>query len=110
MPARRRKERSHATTTPHGSPARCADPRGADPVRRCRTPRRPVCAALNPNRGVNIAYSCDTTGGKSGFPVLAGSTHWVVALHHLGSYPANNAGVKIGLIYPEIADMTDNAG
>jgi lysyl endopeptidase len=70
----------------------------------------PLCTVRNPNRGVNIAYSCDTSGGNSGSPVLAGSSHRVIALHHLGSCPVNNAGVKIDLVNREIAGMIDNNG
>jgi hypothetical protein len=70
----------------------------------------PNCTVANPNRGVNIAYNCDTSGGNSGSPVLAGSSHRVIALHHLGSCPNNNQGVKIDLIYREISTMIDNAG
>jgi V8-like Glu-specific endopeptidase len=64
----------------------------------------------NPNRGVNIAYNCDTSGGNSGSPVLAASSHRVIALHHLGSCPNNNQGVKINLVYAEISSMIDNTG
>jgi hypothetical protein len=70
----------------------------------------PNCTVANPNRGVNIAYNCDTSGGNSGSPVLAGSSHRVIALHHLGSCPNNNQGVKISLIYPEISSLIDNTG
>jgi len=70
----------------------------------------PYCTVANPNRGVNIAYNCDTSGGNSGSPVLATSSHRVIALHHLGSCPNNNQGVKINLIYPEISSMIDNTG
>jgi hypothetical protein len=70
----------------------------------------PVCTVANPNRGVNIAYNCDTSGGNSGSPVLAGSSHRVIALHHLGSCPNNNQGVKIDMIYREISTLIDNAG
>lgn len=70
----------------------------------------PYCTVANPNRGVNIAYNCDTSGGNSGSPVLATSSHKVIALHHLGSCPNNNQGVKINLIYPEISSLIDNTG
>jgi hypothetical protein len=70
----------------------------------------PVCTVRNPDRGVNIAYSCDTSGGNSGSPVLAGSSHKVIALHHTGACPSNNSGVKIDLIYREIGSLIDNRG
>ena len=72
------------------------------------TQNGPNCTVANPNRGVNIAYNCDTSGGNSGSPVLAGSSHQVIALHHLGSCPNNNQGVKINLIYSEISSLIDN--
>jgi V8-like Glu-specific endopeptidase len=70
----------------------------------------PFCTVANPNRGVNIAYNCDTSGGNSGSPVLAASSHRVIALHHLGSCPNNNQGVKIDLVYREISTLIDNTG
>jgi len=54
----------------------------------------------------NMAYSCDTSGGNSGSPVLS-SSHRVLALHHLGGCP-NNQGAKAHLIYAEIASLIDN--
>lgn len=54
----------------------------------------------------NIGYYCDTTGGSSGSPVLAGSSHRVIALHHWGG--CLNGGVRIDRIYPQIASQIDN--
>ncbi|MEU6020710.1 serine protease [Micromonospora sp. NPDC047134] len=54
----------------------------------------------------NISYSCDTSGGNSGSPVL-NSSHRVIALHHLGGCPSNQ-GAKAHLIYNEIASLIDN--
>ncbi len=57
----------------------------------------------------DVGYFCDTIGGSSGSPVLARSTHKVVALHHFGnagapncSIPGNNVnrGARIELIWP----------
>lgn len=68
------------------------------------------CTVRNPSRGVDVAYNCDTSGGNSGSPVLAGSSHRVIALHHTGRCPNNNAGVKIELIHREIGGLIDNTG
>jgi hypothetical protein len=74
------------------------------------TPGRTLCtvgtASLDPR---NIGYSCDTSGGNSGSPVLAGSSHRVIALHHWGGCP-RNGGVRIDLIHREIAELIDNNG
>jgi len=69
----------------------------------------PTCAVRNANYNTwNISYSCDTSGGNSGSPVLD-SSHRVVALHHLGGCPSNQ-GAKAHLIYNEIASLIDNNG
>ena len=69
----------------------------------------PTCAVRNANYNTwNISYSCDTSGGNSGSPVL-NSAHRVVALHHLGGCPSNQ-GAKAHLIYNEIASLIDNNG
>lgn len=54
----------------------------------------------------NMSYSCDTSGGNSGSPVLS-ANHRVLALHHLGGCP-NNQGARMHLIYNEIASLIDN--
>ncbi|WP_020522085.1 proprotein convertase P-domain-containing protein [Catelliglobosispora koreensis] len=56
----------------------------------------------------NMSYSCDTSGGNSGSPVLS-AAHKVIALHHLGGCP-NNQGARMHLIYNEIKDLIDNGG
>jgi lysyl endopeptidase len=69
----------------------------------------PTCTVRNANYNTsNISYSCDTSGGNSGSPVLNGS-HRVVALHHLGGCPSNQ-GAKAHLIYNQIASLIDNNG
>jgi V8-like Glu-specific endopeptidase len=57
----------------------------------------------------DTGYYCDSTGGQSGSPVLARSSHKVVALHHFGLAPGvpcggqnMNAGVRIDQIWPII--------
>ncbi|MEU5564405.1 trypsin-like serine peptidase [Micromonospora musae] len=65
------------------------------------------CTVRNGNYNTwNISYSCDTSGGNSGSPVL-NSSHRVIALHHLGGCPSNQ-GAKAHLIYNEIASLIDN--
>ncbi|WP_434740570.1 trypsin-like serine peptidase [Micromonospora sp. SH-82] len=67
----------------------------------------PRCTVRNANYNTwNISYSCDTSGGNSGSPVL-NSSHRVIALHHLGGCPSNQ-GAKAHLIYNEIAGLIDN--
>lgn len=68
-----------------------------------------TCAVRNASYNTwNISYSCDTSGGNSGSPVLNAS-HRVIALHHLGGCPSNQ-GAKAHLIYNEIASLIDNNG
>ncbi|TMR02667.1 trypsin-like peptidase domain-containing protein [Actinomadura soli] len=64
------------------------------------------CVIRTPSSGVNTGYMCDTSGGNSGSPVLAGSSHKVIALHHLGGCP--NWGTRISLVYKEISSLIDN--
>ena len=49
----------------------------------------------------DIGYFCDSIGGSSGSPVLAGSSGRAIALHHFGG--CVNSGVKMSLIWPEIS-------
>ena len=51
----------------------------------------------------DIGYFCDTVGGSSGSPVLAGSSGRAIALHHFGG--CVNSGVKMSLIWPEISSF-----
>ncbi|MFI0480300.1 trypsin-like serine peptidase [Actinomadura sp. 9N215] len=64
------------------------------------------CVIRTAASGVNTGYMCDTSGGNSGSPVLAGSSHKVIALHHLGGCP--NWGTRISLVYREISALIDN--
>ncbi|MGH3645598.1 MAG: proprotein convertase P-domain-containing protein [Micromonosporaceae bacterium] len=59
-----------------------------------------------PGASHNFDYMCDTSGGSSGSPVFAASSHKVIGLHHLGGCP--NEAAKISLIYPQISSMIDN--
>ncbi|MFD9903471.1 trypsin-like serine peptidase [Streptomyces sp. NPDC059063] len=66
------------------------------------------CGVRNPQLGSeDVGYSCDTSGGNSGSPVVATSSHKVIALHWGGSCP-NNVGTRADLIYPQIQDLIDN--
>ncbi|UCF66435.1 MAG: proprotein convertase P-domain-containing protein, partial [Acidobacteriota bacterium] len=55
----------------------------------------------------NISYFCDSEGGSSGSPIISALTHRVVALHHTASTECRtgNHGVRMDLIYPEIAGL-----
>lgn len=54
----------------------------------------------------DTGYYCDTIGGSSGSPVLARSSHKVIALHHFGG--CTNQGVRIDLIWPQVAGFFNN--
>jgi len=56
----------------------------------------------------DVGYSCDTEGGSSGSPVLASSSHRVVALHHCANCP--NRGVPIDLVCSEICGLLGGGG
>ncbi|ADD42831.1 trypsin-like serine peptidase [Stackebrandtia nassauensis] len=65
------------------------------------------CSIQEPNLdSTNAGYMCDTSGGNSGSPVIAGDTNKVIALHHLGG--CHNAGTRMALIFPEISGDIDN--
>ncbi|MDJ0868954.1 MAG: serine protease [Myxococcota bacterium] len=51
----------------------------------------------------DVGYFADTEGGSSGSPVMARSSHKVIALHHCANCP--NRGVPIHLVYDEIRDF-----
>ncbi len=55
----------------------------------------------------DVGYQCDTEGGSSGSPVLASSSHKVIALHHCANCP--NRGVPITLVCDEICDIIQPA-
>ncbi len=60
-----------------------------------------ISAAPCSGTGFNdVGYQCDTEGGSSGSPVLATSSHRVIALHHCANCP--NRGVPIDLICAQI--------
>ncbi|WP_225987030.1 trypsin-like serine peptidase [Streptomyces spectabilis] len=66
------------------------------------------CGVRTPQLGPeDVGYNCDTSGGSSGSPVLAGSSHKVIALHWGGSCPTN-VGTRMEKIYPQIQDLIDN--
>ncbi len=53
----------------------------------------------------DLGYFCDTTGGASGAPVIASSSHRVIAIHHYGN--CLNSGVKMSLIWPRVEEFFD---
>jgi len=66
------------------------------------------CEIDNANRDgrgerTDLGYYCDTAAGSSGSPVLLTDTNKVIALHHYGG--CLNAGVKMSLIWPEVAEF-----
>jgi len=68
-----------------------------------------ITAAPCSGSGYNdVGYYCDTEGGSSGSPVMATSSHKVIALHHCANCP--NRGVPIHLIYPAISDFIISSG
>ena len=73
------------------------DPSDTGGVARVYSITRPACQGSGYN---DVGYYADTEGGSSGSPVLAMSSHKVIALHHCANCP--NRGVPIHLIYPEI--------
>ncbi|MDT9001805.1 PKD domain-containing protein [Paucibacter sp. APW11] len=56
--------------------------------------------------GTDAAYYCDTEGGSSGSPVIAGISNKAIALHHFGG--CTNQGVKISKIWPQVATHFNN--
>ncbi|MET1254344.1 pre-peptidase C-terminal domain-containing protein [Aliikangiella maris] len=60
----------------------------------------------------DAGYKCDTIGGSSGSPVLARSSHKVVALHHLGNGSSCtsdlNRGALISKIWPQVSSFFPN--
>lgn len=64
--------------------------------------------AIANGRGQNTdtGYYCDTIGGSSGSPVLAASSNNAIALHHFGG--CTNQGVRMDLIWPQVATYFDN--
>ncbi|WP_444994536.1 pre-peptidase C-terminal domain-containing protein [Aliikangiella sp. IMCC44359] len=70
--------------------------------------------AVTNGSGTNTdaGYKCDTIGGSSGSPVLARSSHKVVALHHLGNSTSCttvlNRGALISKIWPQVSSFFPN--
>ncbi|MBN1511996.1 MAG: trypsin-like peptidase domain-containing protein, partial [Phycisphaerae bacterium] len=73
------------------------DPSDTGGVARVYSITQPACQGSGYS---DVGYYADTEGGSSGSPVLAMSSHKVIALHHCANCP--NRGVPIHLIYPEI--------
>ena len=63
-----------------------------------------ITAAPCSGSGYNdVGYYCDTEGGSSGSPVLARSSHKVIALHHCALCP--NRGVPIHLVWDQVSGL-----
>lgn len=83
----------------------CDTPSNPGVTQRCwvESITEPGCSSASYN---DVGYWTDTEGGSSGSPVLAVSSHGVIALHHCHNYcdlgGAPNRGVPINLICPEI--------
>ncbi|GGJ87057.1 hypothetical protein GCM10010123_15820 [Pilimelia anulata] len=69
----------------------------------------PRCTVRS-TQGNRTAYNCDTSGGNSGSPVLAVSSHKVISLHNTGSCPNNNGSNRIDRIWSEVSSQIDNNG
>ena len=70
--------------------------------------------ATGTGTGTEIGYFCDTIGGSSGSPVLARSTHKVIAIHHFGNGAAPNcqaggtgSGLNRGVRFEEIWPLVE---
>jgi len=68
-------------------------------------------SVLNTNYSSNeLSYNADTLGGSSGSPVLSGSGHVVIGLHHVGvgsnySSSSYNTGVEASAIKARLAEI-----
>ncbi len=80
---------------------------------RCRvtSTSEPGCSSGSYN---DVGYWIDTEGGSSGSPVLAASSHKVIALHHCHNYCNQggweNRGVPIDLICAEVCGIIGGGG
>jgi hypothetical protein len=78
-----------------------SDPSDASGLCEVTTVAAPTCTGVDGYH--DVGYACDTEGGSSGSPVLAGLTHKVIALHHCADCP--NRAVPIQPIYAEIQTL-----
>jgi hypothetical protein len=74
----------------------------------CRVKTITAAACTGSSSYSDVGYQCDTEGGSSGSPVLAASSHKVIALHHCANCP--NRGVPIDLICAEICEIIGGGG
>ncbi|HQL55339.1 MAG TPA: trypsin-like peptidase domain-containing protein, partial [Phycisphaerae bacterium] len=72
-------------------------PQDAGGIARVYSIAQPACQGSGYS---DVGYYADTEGGSSGSPVIARSSHKVIALHHCANCP--NRGVPITLVYGEI--------
>lgn len=68
------------------------------------------CTIKSAVTGQNTGYTCDTSGGNSGSPVIAAAAHKVIALHWGGGGCSQNVGTRTELIYPQVSALIDNNG
>ena len=81
----------------------------------CAVDFSPYDPAIAPSGLTDVAYYCDSLHGSSGSPVLSGTTHTVVALHHLGCEitcdpSCLNSGVRADLICAKISGLLGTCG
>jgi len=99
-------ERLYVPQYPWGAPLKIAIWSDSDAGGWCSVVPIPWVAGNLAPQTSQIGYFCDTAEGSLGAPVLSGSTHRVVGIHHIGLCP--NAASRMDLIWPQIAGLADD--